>query len=356
MKKVYVKAYLAYNLGDDLFVHILCNRYKNVHFQVMTNFLYTNDIFGENISLINRKKIKFINKIIRFLSLKKNSYENIMMKKNDLTLILGGSMFMECNNSPSKYFVGGKNDYYILGSNFGPYQTETYYNKFYNVFKNAKDVCFRDKYSYDLFSDLDNVRVASDIVFSLDTSLVPITDTQKVVISVIDCEKKIGSKYKSVYEDKIVDLINYFDNKGYIVTLMSFCKHEGDEDAILSILSKISDMQLRDKINTYFYNGNIKEALNVIGDSHIVVGSRFHANILGFVMNKTVIPIAYSDKTINVLNDCNFKGKMIDIREIDNFDISELNDADLNYKLDISKQIEDANHHFEKLDLVLERK
>lgn len=356
MKKVYIKAYLAYNFGDDLFVHIFCNRYKNVEYQMMTKFGYPSNIFGKNVKLINQKDVKFINKIVRLLTLKNNSYENILMKKNDMTLVIGGSMFMEKNTSPSKYFVGGGKDYYIIGSNFGPYQTNEYYNKFYNVFKDAKDVCFREKYSYDLFSDLDSVRVAPDIVFSLDVSSIKITDSKNVVISVIDCEKKMDVKYKDKYEDKIIELIKYFDNRGYGVTLMSFCKLEGDEEAISSIISKISDDTLKEKVKTYFYKGNIKEALDVIGGSQIVVGSRFHANILGLVMNKTVIPMAYSDKTINVLNDCNFEGKIIDIRELDNFDINELNDDDLKYKLDVSKQIQEASRHFEKLDLVLERK
>ena len=72
-------------------------------------------------------------------------------------------------------------------------------------------------------------------------------------------------------------------------------------------------------------------------------------------MNKTIIPIAYSDKTINVLQDINFKGKYIDIESIDSFDVNELSDKDLSYKLNIDKYKEDANKHFEVLDKVLER-
>ena len=74
--------------------------------------------------------------------------------------------------------------------------------------------------------------------------------------------------------------------------------------------------------------------------------------ILGLLFGKTVIPIVYSKKTLNVMKDLDFKGDYIKIEEFNNFDISSLN---LNYTLDISKEILDSQRHFEKLDLYLEK-
>ena len=37
-------------------------------------------------------------------------------------------------------------------------------------------------------------------------------------------------------------------------------------------------------------------------------------------MNKKIIPIAYSDKTINALKDLGYNGKIYDIRALDTFD------------------------------------
>jgi len=110
------------------------------------------------------------------------------------------------------------------------------------------------------------------------------------------------------------------------------------------------DMKLKDKINIYNYKDNIIEALNVMADSQIIVGSRFHANILGLVLQKTIIPIAYSDKTINVLKDMNFKGKIFDIRDMDSFDVNILTDEDLLYKFDTSSLKLSAEEQFKKLD------
>ena len=93
-----------------------------------------------------------------------------------------------------------------------------------------------------------------------------------------------------------------------------------------------------------------------MGDCQIVVGSRFHANILGLVLNKTIIPIAYSDKTINVLKDINFKGPILDIRDLEQFNFDFPTEEELNYKLDISEQRKNAELHFKELDKVLNGK
>ncbi len=350
MKKIYLKAYLNTNLGDDIFIDIITKRYPNTCFEELV-YNKQQTKFEKNFNQIEiNKKLKIINKVIKIISKNKNELEKIVMKKNDATILIGGSMFIENNNNDKPYFIGEGKPYYIIGANFGPYYTQKYYKKFYSIFKNAEDVCFREKYSYGLFKELKNVRHACDIIFGLDIKKIKKEKNKRVVISVINCEKKQNKDYKSKYEKLIIDLIKKFDNMNYNITLMSFCKNEGDEDAIKEILSKIGDNELKNNIEQYNYNGNIEEALNILGKAEIIVGSRFHANILGLVMNKTILPIAYSDKTINTLKDINFKGKIIDIRKIDEFNINDLKEKDLNYKINIDKYKKEAEKHFEKLD------
>lgn len=176
-------------------------------------------------------------------------------------------------------------EYYVLGSNFGPYNNKEYYNYYKNVFEKANDVCFSDKNSYEKFKDLKNVRWAPDIVFTLDTSNISIKNNKKVVISIIDCSRKNNCEYKDSYEKKIIEISEYFIRKGYEVIMMSFCKFEGDELAIESIYSKCND-DLEQKLKKYYYRGNIEEALNVMANCQIIVGTRFHANILGLLLGK----------------------------------------------------------------------
>ncbi len=357
MKKVLLKAYMHNNLGDDLFVYMLLKRYKDNFYTYEYERNYTLSKF-ENLSY---EKNGIENLIDRCFSkfLKKYDYTELKNKKKyDLLVDIGGSLFIENGNydfwkKRSLNYEKNYIPYYILGSNVGPWKNKEFPKLLENnIFKNAEDVCFRDKNSYDLYSHLPNIRYASDIVFSLGDYLNLNNNSEKVVLfSIIDL------KYKGLdteaYENKMVEMINYFQENNYKVKLMSFCKREGDEKAIERICNKIN---FADKLEKYFYNGNIEEAIDIINSSEIIVGSRLHSNIVGIALDKYIIPIAYSKKTVNVLNGIGFKGKIFKADKISELDIREvMNNINL-YKVDREKCNIDSEKQFEKLDLVLNRR
>lgn len=343
-QKVYIDAYFAENLGDDIFIDILTKRYRNCNFYAIT----------ENRKKYNKDNLKVYTNKYMYKILKKFSWEKYLAGKFKTVVTIGGSMFMENNNNDKDFSMGKKNNRYVLGINFGPYKTEKYYQNIHNMLSKVKDVCFREKYSYDLFKDLPNVRCASDIVFSMDTSDINITKRKRVIISIISPEYKLNAEYKEQYENVMLQLIQMFMKKEYEVMLMSFCKMEHDEEEIQNILNKMDEEQ-RKKVETYYYNGNIEEAMNVLADSQVIVGGRFHANILGLLLSKSIIPVLYSDKTLNVLKDMNIDAPVIDIRNLKDFDISSITDADLNKVYNVEKEKIDAQRHFEKLDIELGR-
>ena len=341
--KVYIDAYLAQNLGDDLFIDILTKRYPNDKFYAIS----------KNKNRYNMKNLKVISNSYLYRALKKFEFEKYLANMCDLVVSIGGSMFMEKNDA-NRNFSLGKNKRYILGTNFGPYKTKEYYNNLYGVFKQAEDVCFREKYSYELFKNLPNVRYAPDIVFSMNVDNIKITNRKRAIISVISCKYKLDDKYSAIYRNTIIKLIEFLVKQNYDICLMSFCKEEKDEEEIEEIITQCKD-NIKEKLEKYYYNGNINEALNVLGDSCIIFGSRFHANILGLLLQKTIIPIIYSDKTLHVLEDMNIKSKYIDIRNLDKFSINSLTEKDLNNVINIQEQQEKAKEHFKELDIALGR-
>ena len=339
--KIYVDAYLSKNLGEDLFINILTKRYPQHKFYAISK--------GEK--GYNTKNFKVYSNTYIFKILKKFQWEKYLANHYDTVVTIGGSMFMERGDT-NRDFSMGKNKRYVLGINFGPYKTQEYYNNIYNMLSDVEDVCFRDKYSYNLFKELPNARQAADIVFSMDTSNIKITNRKRAIISIISPKDKIDEKYEEKYEEKMLELITFLIKKEYEICLMSFCKNENDEEEIEKIYNQIPENQKK-KVEKYYYNGNIEEALNTIADSQLVVGGRFHANIIGLCLGKSILPVLYSDKTLHVLEDMQINTPIIDIRKLENFNIESIKDEDLTRHYNIEKQKEDAQRHFEKLDIQL---
>ncbi|OES44954.1 polysaccharide pyruvyl transferase family protein [Domibacillus iocasae] len=314
MKKVMTYAYTSFNLGDDLFLKILFERYPHTKFVLFANHEYK-EIFKSltNVEVISNNSLLMRGSNFIFRTLKKPVLiQRWIAKKCDLAVYIGGSLFIQSENwelslRKNKDLLIKRQPFFLLGANFGPFQDETFYLEHKELFKHYEDVCFREKHSYTMFSDLENVRQADDIVFQLKRSSVGLSGN-KIVISVIKPSVKENLKsYENIYYEKMSEISKHFIDQGYRVTLMSFCKYEGDMEAINKIIEKVpADYQK--SIDQYVYEKNIDEALSVIADSTFVVASRFHAMILGWVYNKPIFPIVYSTKMTNVMKDVGYSG------------------------------------------------
>src|SRR5699024_11635636 len=143
--------------------------------------------------------------------------------------------------------------------------------------------------SYNLFKEMSNVRLADDVVFNLNPTIQK--NKKSISISVINpsYRKELVGKDNQYYM-RIKELIEEYTNKKYQVTLMSFCKHEEDLEAIHSIKKLLSN---KTKINYFSYEDNIEDALNIIAKSEMIIANRFHAMILGWVYNKQTLLLSY---------------------------------------------------------------
>ena len=325
MKKVFLYAYDKQNLGDDLFVHMITKRYPKTKFYIWTE-AYNKSTFAslKNLKVINKDStiLRSLDKLHPTLS---HKYKTRKEERCDAVVFIGGSIFIEYESWRQSltwwdYEVKHRN-FYVLGANFGPYKSEDFKEQMGEVFRNMKDVCFRDKYSYELFSDIPTVRYAPDILLGIN---MPKRKSFKksVFVSVIDCSTKGEginqlSDYEKDYQSALVSIIKASLKNEYGVVLSSFCKIEGDEAAIDKALSMLSKEE-KASVSVINYNStNSDEVLQAISDSDMVAASRFHAMILGFAADKPVFPIVYSDKTLNVLEDIGFKGEYWDLRSME---------------------------------------
>lgn len=356
-KRVYIYAYAQMNLGDDLFIKILCDRYPHTKFYIMSNKKYSisfNEI--DNLTVINN--IPVIDGAIKRTALNvsvNNLLRRLISFYCDATVTIGGSIFQEKSGWKNKLNVFqkrliNKKKHYIIGSNFGPYKDNQYYEKYKSAFKAITDICFRDSHSYNLFSDLPNVRYEADVVFQYSYEKIDYQNKQ-VVISVIGLKNRDNLKmYENSYQEKIIELSRYFVKQGFSVYLMGFCEKEGDDVALSDIYSKLSYNE-KDSIKKYSYQGDIDKALKLIQESQYILATRFHSMILGWVFNKPVYPIVYNDKITNVLDDIGFQGSYVKIKEISTIQAEDVyNNLTTSKPLNINQQIISSKNQFKMLD------
>ncbi|WP_185765245.1 polysaccharide pyruvyl transferase family protein [Niallia circulans] len=357
MKKVLISAYLNNNLGDDLFVKILCERYPQTQF-----YIYENKAKLRAFTDINNLHVIYPNPLFKLIDkiphklFSKSFVRTVIGIFMDAHVCIGGSLFIENNNWKTKIkrdkgkLINNKPNF-LLGCNFGPYKKTQFYESYQNIFSKYDDVCFRDMQSYELFKELPSVRLAQDVVFNLDYQGEE-TSEKTVGISLIDVSNRDNlAPYKAAYLQKMKQVCEYYINKNYQVALFSFCKYEGDETAIAELL-QLLDTKYKPKVKVVPYEDNLASALAELNKVEIMYATRFHSMILGFLFNKKVFPIIYSKKMTNVLHDINFQGNYCEIKDIDRLEIEELDQLD--YKeLDMQHIIKDSNQQFRQLDKYL---
>lgn len=317
--KIYVDVYLAKNLGDDLFLDILSYNFPNIDFYINYYGKEYDDFFKMYKNLYKSKYplcFKILNKLKIYDYI--NDIKRIA-KKYDAYLFLGGSIFREESYWKDVYkyrikiaetFKESFKPVFVIGANFGPYKTMEFYNSYYKFFSLCNEVCFRDNYSKELFKSLNHIKVEKDIVFQLETS---VGSSQKGIISysIIEPEHKDNlNEYRNDYIMEISDSIIYNFKKKRKSYLLSFCEKEGDLNICKEIYNSLP-YEIKKTVIILNYNNNISDFIKIISNSELLVASRFHANIIGLITNIKILPFVYSEKTTQVLNDINYKGKIL---------------------------------------------
>lgn len=360
MKKVYIYAYAEVNLGDDLFVHQLVRRYPDTRFVMIANAQYQSMFRSyKNVRIYDKESafVKTLKKIRLY-----GSWERSIMKSCDYAVYIAGSIFMEYETWSDQHLwyqgLFDNSKLFFIGCNWGPHKTEGFYQNMRNVLRNMKDVCFRDKKSYDLFSDLENIRYAPDILFG--TKFPEAEKKDQVFVSVIDCASKEEGgttlkEYESKYLENLKKMLLFYLGQGLTIKLVSFCEKENDPKTIRRI-KELLGRENENQVSELLYNGNnLDQVLSEMKASKLVIGSRFHAVILSMAANVPVIPLVYSDKTLNVLRDMDYQGMCVDIRNSADIDETKLAEVLDTWKMPevLPAWVEESNKHFKVLDTIV---
>ena len=312
MNSIFVHGIYTKNVGDDLFLKILLERYPSTKMVMLAPDEYKHLLGGYANCVVVSESDKTISSLVRickFIHAPKNLlvYIYLFIKyRITLFLIIGGSLFIVGNsNTPSLLnglkkmrFLFPKLKIAILGSNFGPTKTKKWCGKVAEALAVCEDVCFRDKASYELFSALPMVRWGNDIVMHAE-AIKKYEVNKSICVNIRSVDSWPTLKpYKEAYLSNTLKIVNYFIEKGYSVQLLSFCERYGDEVITDELYNLIEN---KDNVHKHYYRGNIDEIIEVISSSEFMVGTRFHAIIIGLVYGLRVLPISYSVKTENAL-------------------------------------------------------
>lgn len=356
--RVLVQSYTKLNVGDDLFLHTLFTRYPDVKFvlNVYDRFYsdyrrfrlaYKNVYVNGKYSVLYRAKRK-----MGIVDIDKSRIKNF-----DAVVHMAGSIFMENSDNSEydtvverevDYFHRHKIPVYFLSCNFGPYYTQEYKKRKENMFKKCADVCFRDKYSYELFAHLSNVRYAPDAVFSMQPPEV-IPKKRTLGVSVINLSKRPKlRKFTNEYKNLIIKIAKEYLACGYDVYLFAFCCFEGDGEAVDDIAGELGQYGVSDKVHPIKYDGRLEDFLKLYMSMEQTVCTRFHSMILSALMEIPMLPLIYSSKVSNVVNDLRLCDYTLQINDL-------WGDVYMNEPVNVSEISRCADEVFGMLDIKLKK-
>lgn len=359
MKHVAIHAYPFGNVGDDLFIRTLCERYPHVQFHLSLQMEYANAF--HNVPNLTLHTSDSWRARIRTWIQKDSPFPPHIWKNITATVYIGGSLFIE-QLGWEKSFIQMKllqqtgKPFFIIGANFGPYRSTTFFETHEDFFKHVTSVSFRDAFSYELFSHVENVRYAPDVIFHVHKKLAvePHPTEKNILISVIyPSVRKQLMHMDERYFTHIARLVESAVNRQYTVTLTAFCPYEKDDEAAAEIMKRVPE-DMRKYVYVHVYDGDLEAVYDHFQQASIVVATRFHAMILGWIFQKKVFPITYSEKMEHVLEDIAYDGDYQPIESIND----QLSTDVYNQRpttIDLKHLAEQSEHHFSELDQLLQR-
>ncbi|HLR72302.1 MAG TPA: polysaccharide pyruvyl transferase family protein [Pseudogracilibacillus sp.] len=357
MKHVALHAYPFGNVGDDLFIHTVCERYPEVQFHLSVQTAFTKGLKNiPNLTLhaADTTKAKLRRWVRKGAVLPQKTLGNI-----DAIVYIGGSLFMEQDGWKKSFLTmkllhqTGK-PFFVIGANFGPYTSEDFrmtHELFFNV---VQSVSFRDRRSYNIFSHLENVSYAPDVVFqhrmSRENHLTRAGN--HMLLSVIyPSVRKSLHDCDDTYFSAMARLIEQTLTENWQVTVSAFCPYEKDDQATGEIMNRVRHRRKKD-VRMHTYDGDLEEVYTLFSQATHVVATRFHAMILGWLFEKCVLPISYSTKMDNVLADIDYNEPYPTVETVCQ-DVYKQVLARPATEIHLSPLATEAENHFKALDQLL---
>ncbi|TXK77948.1 polysaccharide pyruvyl transferase family protein [Paenibacillus sp. N3.4] len=350
--KILISAYLDNNIGDDLMIKLLATRFPECSFYIDTNNSAVINTFSQNGNIFCHK----FNKSKRYL------------RQFQVHLSIGGSLFNNINSLMGivhrilriiLLYRLKKNNIKLatIGCNLGPYKNRIgpLLTKIELQLNNL--ITVRDLDSYNLienFKSIKNFYLASDIVFNYSDKKDAVENNKPTCLG-ISTYRSIQNKetnYSSyVFLSAIAD--GFIEKTGSEVYLFAFDSENENDLSSAHHIKYIS--KYPEKISIIPYLGNHESIIKSMKQCDRFVSVRFHSAILCQILNIPFLPIVYSNKMQNYLNDEYYNGLLLQFKDmsIDKNNVAEIVNSIIENKNifnDFSKSKSDAKVHFDEFN------
>lgn len=350
MKKIALQYYSRLNFGDDLFVKVFAQHFRSYRIELIGNPICIPKGLDSNVRISPWSwPITIVSKLLSmgflpnpvkaWLRSKYNLFIARAKKRGSACVLIGGSLFQDYCPSPEtpqipfdipeSYLrdysfnsqINESSNEFIIGANLGPAFQKDYFERMHNLLKDYAHVCLRDYASYYPFRLVPHIQYAPDVGFMHLPNTVP-QENNTIVLSVMDIshhtnEPNIVESYNAFMANTAI----HFSAMGYQVIILSMCSREGDDLAAQHILDLIPD---HNNVHIHSYDGNLEEVFSLFSHASLVVATRFHSMIMGFVYGKPVFPIVYNCKMQHYLQDLHFTGHWASLETLKDYTVEDV--------------------------------
>lgn len=245
------------------------------------------------------------------------------LKKSDILIFGGGNVIFDLTrfgDSAGKFevIINAAKKYnkkiIFMDVGIGPFATKKQVIKTREVLKLADYITVRDQGSYNLISDLKNVELGIDPVFSLKKQFC--NDKKNPIpcigICIIDytLNKATKSDYYKYLQDtrKLILKIKVAHPESQIIVFNSEIR---DFDAVPILKKILSDCKLNIE---YMFVGSKKQLIDLYKDLDIIIGTRMHSMIVAISQDIPVIGISWQPKVSEIFKIIDNENSVFDIK------------------------------------------
>lgn len=301
--KIFLDGYFANNFGDDLMIQGLLKKYPKYHFFAVSSQEEIKNTYKnfDNIRFINKFDRKIIydyyvfigGSIYEFIHFKNIRYHFYRLSRMILSKKRGTKIF-------------------TIGANLGNYNLKIGRKIILKELEMQDLITVRDKYSFDLLNKY-NVStkkyMIQDIAFEILMNYERKENKKTIDIQNIlgISSFKLDPKYINAIANIIRDYLLISENN--VARIFSF-NPESQNDSIFArkIREKVPE-ELHKSIELIDYQGNVDGFLESVSACSKFIAVRFHSAIMAYIFEIPFLPIIYSNKTENFLNDIDYMGE-----------------------------------------------